>query len=122
MAHPSHSIPSKFALINGAETVTADIFAIQVIVAEDAEMIVKAAGIFDQLTANASDGNTHLANGDTLDSQKTGVNLNGTHASGLYERRSDVNTTLPCVAGNIIYGDFKSVTGTSSDRFICYIK
>ena len=122
MAHPSQSIPKNFVLVDGAKTVTADIFAIHVLVAEDASMTVKAAGVFDQLAQNGSDGNPHLANGDTVDGEKTGVNLNTDHAAGLYERRSDVTTTLPCIAGNIIYGDFKSVTGTTNDRFICYLK
>ena len=114
MAHPSQSIPKSFVLIDGAETVTADIFAVHVLVATDASMTVKAAGIFEQLGVNASDGSTHIdTDGDTLGS---------THGSGLYERLSTVDTTLPCIAGNIIYGDFKSVTGTSGDQFICYLK
>jgi hypothetical protein len=114
MAHPSQSIPKSFVLIDGAETVTADIFAIQVLVAADASMTVKAAGVFDQLAADASNGSTHI---DT-----DGTTLGGTHDAGLYERLSTVNTTLPCISGNIIYGDFKSVTGTSGDQFICYLK
>lgn len=114
MAHLTHTLPKSFALVNGAETVTADIFAVQVLVAADASFDAKAAGIFEQLAQDASDGNTHL---DT-----DGSNLGGTHAAGFYERRSDVNTTLPCIAGNVIYGDFKAVTGTSGDQFICYLK
>lgn len=114
MAHPSQSIPKNFVLIDGAETVTADIFAIHVLVAEDSSMTVQAAGVFDQLAADASNGTTHI---DT-----DGTTLGGTHDAGLYERLSTVDTTLPCIAGNIIYGDFKSVTGTTNDRFICYLK
>jgi hypothetical protein len=114
MAHPANTLPKSFALIDGAETVTADIFAIHVLVAADASMTVKASGVFDQLAQDASDGSTHI---DT-----DGETLAATHAAGLYERLSTVNTTLPCIAGNIIYGDFKSVTGTSGDQFICYLK
>lgn len=122
MAHPTQAFPKQFALINGAETVTADIFAIQIITAADATVDVKAAGIFEQLAANGSDGNTHLANADTPDGQRTGNNLNTTHDEGFYERRSDVTTAVPSVAGNTIYGDFKSVTGTTSDVILCYLK
>jgi len=123
MAHPTHSFPKQFALINGADTVTADIFAIQIITAASSGTVaVKAAGIFEQLGANGSDGNTHLANADTPDGQRTGNNLNTTHDAGFYERRSDVSTTLPSAAGNTIYGDFKSVTGASGDRILCYLK
>jgi|TARA_B100000035_G_scaffold44296_2_gene33273 hypothetical protein len=122
MAHPTHSFPKQFALINGAETVTADIFAIQVISTTNTTVSVKAAGIFEQLGANGSDGNTHLANADTPDGQRTGNNLNTTHDAGFYERRSDVSTTLPSAAGNTIYGDFKSVTGASGDQILCYLK
>tara|TARA_R100000388_G_scaffold39913_1_gene30805 strand:+ start:5521 stop:5862 length:342 start_codon:yes stop_codon:yes gene_type:complete len=113
MAHLTHTLPKSFALVNGAETVTADIFAVQVLVAADASLTVKAAGIFEQVTANNGNG-THIGS--------DGVNLGSTHDAGFYERRSDVNTTLPCIAGNVIYGDFKAVTGTSGDQIICYLK
>ena len=87
MAHPTQAFPKQFALINGAETVTADIFAIQVIASTAVTVDVKAAGIFEQLGANGSDGSTHLANADTPDAQRTGNNLNTTHDAGFYERR-----------------------------------
>ena len=114
MAHPSQSIPQSFVLINGAETVEADIFAVQVLVAADASMTVQAAGVFEQLAADASNGSTHI---DT-----DGETLGSTHTAGLYERLSTVDTTLPCIAGNIIYGTFKKVTGTAGDQLICYLK
>ena len=113
MAHPANTLPKSFALIDGAETVTADIYAIHVLVAADASMTVTASGVFEQVAANGGNG-THI---DT-----DGETLGATHDAGLYERLSTVNTTLPCIAGNIIYGDFKSVTGTSGDQFICYLK
>ena len=122
MAHPTQAFPKQFAIINAAETVTADIFAIQVITAASETVDVKAAGIFEQLADNGSDGNTHLANPDTPDDERTGNNLNTTHSAGLYERRSDVTTAVPSVAGNTIYGDFKSVTGTAGDVILCYLK
>lgn len=114
MAHPSDTLPRSFVLIDGAETVEANIFAIQVLVAADASMTVQAAGVFEQLAADASDGSTHIdTDGETLAS---------THDAGLYERLSTVNTTLPCVAGNIVYGTFKKVTGTAGDQFLCYLR
>jgi hypothetical protein len=122
MAHPSSSFPTKFVLINGADTVVADIFAIHVLAAADATMAVKAAGIYEYLAENDSNGTTHLANGDTLAAQQTNGVLNTNHAAGLYERLSTVSTTLPCVVGNTIYGDFKSVTGTAGDQFVCYLR
>ena len=101
-------------MVNGAETVTGDFYAIQVLVAADANMTVTGSGIFEYLAENASDGSTHLdANGDTLAT---------THAAGQYERLGSVNTVVPCVAGTTIYGSFNSVTGTSGDQFIVYNK
>ena len=122
MAHPSNQLPKEFVLINGAETAVGEFFAIQVQVAADASMTVKASGVFEQLTADASNGSTHLANGDTLAAEKTGSLLNTDHAAGLYERLSTVNTVLPCIAGTTIYGNFNSITGTSGDQFIVYMK
>jgi|DEB0MinimDraft_6_1074348.scaffolds.fasta_scaffold01049_7 hypothetical protein len=122
MAHPSSSFPTKFVLINGAETVVADIFAIHVLATTTGTMAVKAAGIYEQLAQDDSDGNTHLANGDTPAAQQTNGVLNGEHAAGLYERLSTASTTLPCVIGNTIYGDFKSVTGVAGSQFICYLR
>jgi len=114
MAHPSSAFPKEFVLINGAETVTGEFFAIHVLVAADASMTVKASGIHEQLAEDASNGSTHI---DT-----DGSTLGGTHDAGRYERLSTVDTVLPCVAGNTIYGNFNSVTGTSGDQFIVYMK
>lgn len=114
MAHPSNAFPKEFVLINGAETVTGEFFAIHVLVAADANMTVKGSGIYEQLAADASDGSTHV--------DPDGGTLATTHAAGRYERLSTVNTVLPCVAGNTIYGNFNSVTGTSGDQFIVYMK
>jgi len=41
MAHPSNLTPKGFFLVNGAETVTGDFFAIQVLVAANDAMTVK---------------------------------------------------------------------------------
>ena len=122
MAHPSNAFPKEFVLINGAETVTGEFFAIHVLVAADANMTVKGSGIHEQLAENASDGSTHLANGDTPADQKTNGVLNTTHAAGRYERLSTVETVLPCIAGNTIYGNFNTVSGTSGDQLIVYMK
>ena len=113
MAHPSQSIPKNFAFVDGAVTVNADIFAVHVLVAADANMTVRAAGIFEQIGVNAGNG-THIG--------EDGETLGASHSAGFYERLSTVDTTLPCVAGNIIYGDFKRVMGTAGDKFICYLK
>jgi hypothetical protein len=102
--------------------VVADIFAIHVLAAENVLMTVKAAGIYEYLAEDGSDGQTHLANGDTPAAQQTNGVLNTEHAAGVYERLSTVTTELPCVVGNTIYGDFKSVTGTADDQFICYLR
>ena len=101
-------------MVNGAETVSGDFYAIQVLVAADANMTVKGSGIFEYLAANASDGATHL--------DSDGSVLATTHAAGQYERLSTVSTVVPCVAGTTIYGTFNSVTGTSGDQFIVYNK
>lgn len=122
MAHPSNAFPKEFVLINGAETVTGEFFAIHVLIAADANMTVKASGIHEQLAADASNGSTHLANGDTPADQQTNGVLNATHDAGRYERLSTVDTILPCVSGNTIYGNFNTVTGTSGDQFIVYMK
>lgn len=114
MAHPANTLPKSFFLIDGAETITGDFFAIQVLVASDATMTVKGSGIFEYLAANASDGSTHV--------DPRGGTLGTTHDAGQYERLSTVNTTLPCIAGTTIYGSFNSVTGTADDRFIVYNK
>ena len=116
MAHPANTFPKSFFLVNDAETVTGDFFAIQVLVAADASMTVKGSGIFEYLAADASDGSTHV------DPRTLGKTLGSTHAAGQYERLSTVDTTLPCIAGTTIYGSFNSVTGTAGDQFIVYNK
>tara|TARA_R110000796_G_scaffold39682_1_gene98845 strand:- start:1237 stop:1584 length:348 start_codon:yes stop_codon:yes gene_type:complete len=115
MAHPSSLIPKGFFLVNAAETVTGDFYAIQVLVAHDATMVVKGSGIFEALAENGSDGSTHH-------DASTGVVLATTHDAGQYERLSTVSTTLPCIANTIVYGAFNSVTGTANDRFLVYYK
>jgi len=115
MAHPANAFPRGFFLVNDAETVTGDFFAIQVLVAADASMTVKGAGISEYLAANASDGSSHI-------DPRDGSTLGSTHAAGQYERLSTANTVLPCIAGSTIYGSFSSVTGTSGDQFIVYYK
>jgi len=112
MAHPSNQFPKNFALVNAAETVTGDFFAIQVLVAANANMTVKGSGIFEYLAQDASDGSTHL--------DQSGNVLAATHSAGQYERLSTVETVLPCVAGSTIYGRFNSVTGEAGDSFIVY--
>ena len=116
MAHPSNLTPKGFFLVNGAETVTGDFFAIQVLVAANDAMTVKGSGIFEAVAENGSDGSTHLD-----PSSATGL-LASTHDAGQYERLSTVNTTLPCVANSTIYGHFNSVTGESGDSFLVYYK
>ena len=49
MAHPTQAFPKQFAIINAAETVTADIFAIQVITAASETVDVKALGFLSSL-------------------------------------------------------------------------
>jgi hypothetical protein len=114
MAHPANTLPKSFFLVNDAETITGDFFAIQVLAAADASMTVKGSGIFEYLAANASDGSTHV--------DPRGGTLATTHDAGQYERLSTVDTTLPCIVGTTIYGSFNSVTGTSGDQFIVYNK
>lgn len=114
MAHPANTFPKSFFLVNEAETITGDFFAIQVLVAADASMTVKGSGIFEYLAANASDGSSHV--------DPRGGTLGTTHVAGQYERLSTADTTLPCIAGTTIYGSFNSVTGTSGDQFIVYNK
>jgi len=114
MAHPANAFPKSFFLVDGAETVTGDFFAIQVLVAADASMTVKGSGIFEYVAEDTSNGSTHL---DT-----DGTTLATTHSAGQYERLSTVSTTLPCIAGTTVYGSFNSVTGTSGDQFIVYNK
>lgn len=116
MAHPSNLTPKGFFLVNGAETVTGDFFAIQVLVAADAAMTVKGSGIFEILAEDDSDGSTHLD-----PNLVTGI-LGGSHLAGQFERLSTVATTLPCVANSTIYGHFNSVTGESGDSILVYYK
>jgi len=111
MAHPSNQFPKNFVLVNEAQTVTGDFYAIQVLVAADANMTVKGSGILEYLAANGGDG-THL--------DSSGNVLGSTHDAGFYEALSTQAVTLPCIAGNTIYGKFNSVTGTSGDSFIVY--
>ena len=114
MAHPSNLTPKGFFLVNGAETVTGDFFAIQVLVANDAAMTVKGSGIFEVLAEDGSNGSTHI--------NPDGGNLGNEHAVGQFERLSTVATTLPCVANSTIYGNFSSVTGESGDSILVYYK
>ena len=118
MAHPSFSFPTKSIIINGADIVEADIFAIQVLhLPTDGTTIkVRGSGIFEQLAANDSDGSTHLK------ADGSGDNLGGTHVAGLYERLSTVDTNMPAAEGATIYGNFNRVEGISGDVLVCYIK
>lgn len=92
---------------------TGDFFAIQVLAAENNTMTVKGCGIFEYLDAN-SGANTHM--------DASGETLGASHDAGVYEALSTQGVTLPCIAGSTVYGDFKSVTSTGSDRFIVYKK
>lgn len=111
MAHPSNQFPKNFALVNEGQTVTGDFFAIQVLVAADANMSVKGSGILEYLASDAGTG-THL--------DSSGNVLGDTHGAGFYEALSTQAVTLPCVAGSTIYGKFNSVTGEAGDSFIVY--
>ena len=113
MAHPSNQFPKNFVLLNEAQTVTGDFYAIQVLVAADASMTVKGSGILEYLAADGGAG-THL--------DSSGDVLGATHDAGFYEAISTQAVTLPCVAGTTIYGSFNAVTGTSGDQFIVYNK
>lgn len=113
MAHPSNQFPKSFILVNEAQTVTGDFYAIQVLVAADANMTVKGVGIFEYLAANGGNG-THL--------DSSGNVLGAAHAAGFYEAISTQSVTLPCIAGTTVYGSFNSVTGQSGDQFIVYNK
>jgi len=116
MAHPSNLTPKGFFLVNGAETVTGDFFAIQVLAAANAAMTVKGSGIFELLASDGSDGSTHLD-----PNSATGL-LGEEHDAGQFERLSTVSTTLPCIANSTIYGHFNSVTGESGDSILVYYK
>lgn len=116
----------KPVLITGATTVSAPenqfFKAITVLVLSTAtDTISVKGGISQGLDANDSDGSTHLANQDTPDGEKTGVNLNTTHSAGIYEFIPTVAAAINVPAGTTIYGRFTEVATGAGDTVIAYI-
>lgn len=129
MAHPSNAFPKEFVLIDEAQTATGTFFAIHVLTAADANLTVKGSGIRVYVDIDAAtltevvkyiNPDTGVAFPAVVDG--SAGDLADGKAAGFYERVSTVDTVIPCVAGNTIYGNFNSVTGTSGDQLIVYTK
>jgi hypothetical protein len=129
MAHPSNAFPKEFVVIDGAQTATGNFFAIQVLAAADTSLTVKGSGIrvYVDIDAAIATEVVKYINPDTGVAFPAIVNgsdgdLADGKAAGFYERVSTVDTVIPCAAGNTIYGNFNSITGTASDKIIAYLK
>ena len=129
MAHPSNAFPKEFVLIDEAQTATGDFFAIHVLAAADANLTVKGSGIrvYVDIDAASAAEVVKYINPDTGEAFPAVVDgsagdLADGKAAGFYERVSTEDTVIPCVAGNTIYGNFNSITGTASDQIIAYLK
>jgi hypothetical protein len=129
MAHPSNAFPKEFVLIDEAQTATGDFFAIHVLAAADANLTVKGSGIRVYVAidgASAAEVVKYI-NPDTGEPfpgvvDGSPADLADGKPAGFYERVSTVDTVIPCVAGNTIYGNFNSITGEASDKIIAYLK
>ena len=129
MAHPSNALPKEFVLIDEAQTATGDFFAIHVLAAADANLTVKGSGIrvYVDIDSASDTEVVKYINPDTGAAfpavvDGTAGDLAEGKAAGFYERVSTVSTVIPCTAGNTIYGNFNSITGTASDKIIAYLK
>lgn len=127
--HPSNQFPTRTVVLDEAQSFTGDIYAIQVLVAENATMVVEGRGLFEYVAIDSEiAGNVvKWINPDTgqpfpaVVDGSAGDLANG-KAAGYYQRIDGVSVTLPCVANSIVYGEFSKVTATASDRFLLHIK
>jgi len=121
--HPSNQFPTHTVVLDEAGSYTGKVFAIQVLVAQDATMTVQGKGLFEYVAID----NEVIAdvvkwiNPDTGAPYTSLAEANG-DAAGFYQRIDGVDVTLPCIANSIVYGEFSKVTATASDRFLLHIK
>lgn len=121
--HPSNQFPTRTVVLDEAQSFTGDIYAIQVLVAENATMVVQGKNLFEYINIDAESA----ANVVKWINPNTGQAFTGTaeaagFATTFYQRIDGVDVTLPCVANSIVYGEFSKVTATANDRFLLHIK
>ena len=121
--HPSNQFPTRTVVLDEAESFTGDIYAIQVLVAENATMVVEGKGLFEYINIDSESADNVVK----WINPNTGQAFTGTAEAGgftttFYQRIDGVSVTLPCVANSIVYGEFSKVTATASDRFLLHIK
>jgi hypothetical protein len=127
--HPSNQFPTRTVVLDEAQSYIGEIFAIQVLVAEDATMVVQGKGLFEYVDIDSESAANVVKwiNPDTgqpfpaVVDGSAGDLANG-KAAGYYQRIDGVDVTLPCIANSIVYGEFSKVTATASDRFLLHIK
>jgi hypothetical protein len=121
--HPSNQFPTHTVVLDEAQSYTGKIFAIQVLVAQDATMTVRGKGLFEYVNIDAEviAEVVKWINPDT-GAPYTSLDEADGDATGFYQRIDGVDVTLPCIANSIVYGEFSKVTATASDRFLLHIK
>lgn len=127
--HPSNQFPAHVVVMDEAASYTGEIFAIQVLAAEDTSMTVQGKGLFEYVDIdNETSGNVvKWINPDTgqpfpgvVDGSASDL-ANG-KAAGFYQRIDGVDVTLRCIANTTVHGNFSKVTATGNDRFLLHIK
>ena len=127
--HPSNQFPTRTVVLDEAQSFTGDIYAIQVLVAENATMVVEGKNLFEYIAIDSEIAADVVKwiNPDTGQPFPAVVDgsagdLADGKAAGYYQRIDGVSVTLPCIANSIVYGEFSKVTATASDRFLLHIK
>lgn len=127
--HPSNQFPTHTVVLDEAGSYTGKVFAIQVLVAQDATMTVQGKGLFEYIAID-SETASNVVNWINPDTGQpfpgvvdgSAADLANGKAADFYQRIDGVDVTLPCIANSIVYGEFSKVTATASDRFLLHIK
>ena len=127
--HPSNQFPTRTVVLDEAQSYSGEIFAIQVLVAEDTSMTVQGKGLFEYIAIDSetADNVVKWINPDTGQPfpgvvDGSAADLAAGKAAGYYQRIDGVDVTLPCIANSTVYGEFSKVTATANDRFLLHIK